>query len=241
MVKISVVLIGVEHPGNLGAVCRAMKNFDVTELVLVNPKCSPGETEAINRAKWAKDILKKAKIAPIDVLKEYDLVVGTTGVLGDDYNLPRTPLTPAQLATKLAEAGKSSRVAIVFGRESDGLYNHELALCDATVTIPTGKEYPSMNLSHAVAVVLYAIAVESLSVPIIKKFPLVNAPTKQHLHRVMDETLAGLPFATKEKRETQEVLWRRLVGKSGLTQREAMALMGFFRKVQQVQEKSKKN
>lgn len=232
MASLTVVLLGVEHPGNLGAVARAMKNFGVHDLVLIDPKCAADHVDAKNRAKWANDFLERARIAGTDILQEFDLVVGTTGKLGDDYNLPRTPLTPSQLAERLRDVDGASRVAVLFGRESDGLMNAELDLCDFTVTIPTADAYPSLNLSHAVAVVLYALTADRNAAALTARFPLVRAPEKRQLQKMIAETLDSLPFSTEEKRETQDVLWQRLVGKSLLTQREAMALMGFFRKVE---------
>lgn len=228
--RFTVVLLGVEHPGNLGAVARAMKNFGFSDLLLIDPKCSPQDTVAKNRAKWANDVLASAKTASIDALDSFDLVVGTTGTTGDDYNLPRTPLTPAQLAERLAAVDGS--VALVFGRESDGLVNEELKRCDLAVTIPTAEEYASLNLSHAVAVTLYALTADAHGERLLERFPLVRAAEKRQLERLIGETLDRFHFSVEEKRETQDVLWKRLVGKSLLTQREAMALMGFFRKVE---------
>ncbi len=230
---ITVVLLGVEHPGNLGAVARAMKNFGFTDLLLIGPKCSPRDPVAQNRAKWANDVLAAAKITEsLDALDGFDLIIGTTGKISDDYNLPRTPLFPSRLAEKLSVADKEARIALVFGRESDGLMNDELKRCDFTVTIPTADDYPSLNLSHAVAVVLYALRAEEHASRTAERFPLVRAPEKRQLEKMIASTLNLFPFALDEKRETQDVLWKRLVGKSLLTQREAMALMGFFRKVE---------
>ena len=241
MANITVVLIGVEHPGNLGAVCRAMKNFGFTELLLIDPQCSPANVEAKNRAKWANDVLEAARIEPsLDVLGTFDVVVGTTGKISDDYNLPRTPLFPAQLAEKLDEADDDAKIALVFGRESDGMMNDELLKCDFTVVIPTDYHYPSLNLSHAVAVVLYALKAPQYGSRMGTKFPLVRAAEKKQLEKMIGETLDAFHFSVEEKRETQDVLWKRLVGKSMLTQREAMALMGFFRKVEYELKKNKK-
>lgn len=240
MVNLTVVLLGVEHPGNLGAVARAMKNFGASELVLIDPKCDKDNVEAKNRAKWANDVLESARVADVGVLQEFDFVVGTTGKIGDDYNLPRTPILPSQLAQRVAEADAETSIALLFGRESDGLMNEELALCDFTVTIPTSDAYPSLNLSHAVAVVLYAVTAEQNATSLTEKFPLVRAPEKRQLLKMIEGVLAPMDFSTEDKRETQEVLWGRLVGKSMLTQREAMALLGFFRKVERLEASQRK-
>jgi len=238
MPHLSVLLLGVEHPGNLGAIARAMKNFGLSDLVLISPKCDPADIVAKNRAKWANDILERARVTDIDVLGEFDLVVGTTGKNGDDFNLPRSPLTPEQLREKLAETDDDARVALLFGREGNGLINAELKLCDFVVTIPTSPEYPSLNLSHAVAVILYELTAKAHGDALLERFPLVRAPEKAQLLKMIDETLEALPFATLEKQVTQDVLWKRLAGKSLLTQREAKALMGFFRKVEQATQRA---
>lgn len=226
MATLTVVIVGIEHPGNLGAVARAMKNFGVSELLLINPECDVAAEEAKNRAKWANDVLENATTGGLELLEEYDLVVGTTAELGNDFNLPRTPLFPAQLAEKLAAV--DGRVALVFGRESDGLTNEELGKCDLTVTIPANEEYPVLNLSHAVAVTLYALT--SHEDWIEERYPLVRAAEKRQLQKMLDETLDSMSFQTAEKKETQRVLWKRLIGKSFLTQRETMALLGFLKK-----------
>ena len=226
MATLTVVIVGIEHPGNLGAVARAMKNFGVSELLLINPECDVAAEEAKNRAKWANDVLENATTGGLELLEEYDLVVGTTAELGNDFNLPRTPLFPAQLAEKLAAV--DGRVALVFGRESDGLTNEELGKCDLPVTIPANEEYPVLNLSHAVAVTLYALT--SHEDWIEERYPLVRAAEKRQLQKMLDETLDSMSFQTAEKKETQRVLWKRLIGKSFLTQRETMALLGFLKK-----------
>src|SRR3989344_7427310 len=86
-----------QTPGNLGAIARAMKNFDFENLILLNPKCNHLDKEALDRATHAKDILQRAKI--VKVLK-YDTLIGTTAILGTDYNLTRTVITPEVLAKK---------------------------------------------------------------------------------------------------------------------------------------------
>ncbi|RME30726.1 TrmJ/YjtD family RNA methyltransferase [Candidatus Woesearchaeota archaeon] len=227
--ELTVALLKPSRPGNLGAVARAMKNFGVHKLLLIEPKCKPDENEALFRATHAQDILYAAEIAEPGMLARYDLVVGLTGKFGDDYNLPRTPLFPDQLAQRLST--RTGSVCLLFGPEADGLTNDDLKRCDFIVTIPTAPEQPSMNLSHSVAVVLYALQAAALKKPIEERFPLVNASTKAQIKKMIEDVLNQHHFTRETRLETQRVLWRRLVGKSFLTQREAMALMGFLRKI----------
>ena len=85
---ISVILIEPEHSSNVGAVARAMANFDFAELVLINPKCNHLDKDAILRAKHsALKILKNAKVKDFSYLKQFDYLIGTTAKIGTDYNI----------------------------------------------------------------------------------------------------------------------------------------------------------
>jgi len=222
---ITIVLVEPRNSGNLGAVARAMANFGFEKLVLVNPKCNPMSKTAKNRAKWAQDVLKKADVTrDFGYLKRFSTLIATTGKLGTDYNIPRSPITPENLS-KIAQ----KNTAIVFGRENTGLTNEEINLCDFVVTIPASKKYPVMNLSHAVAVVLYELAKnrENISSHIV----FAAKKEKQQLMKMLNKALDRMDFATKEKKNTQIKVWKRMIGKSFLTKREAFALMGFLRKI----------
>lgn len=224
------MLVEPKTPGNIGAVARVMKNFGFKDLVLVNPECSHKDFDARARAKHAKDVLKKAKVKDFDFFKKYDYVIGTTARLGRDYNIPRSPITPAALAFVIKQLEKV-KVALVFGREDDGLSNEEIAKCDFVVTIPTSPKYAVMNLSHSVAIVLYelnkALSIERIG----ETIKPIGKKEKKTLLKLINETLDKIEFQTSAKRENQKTVWKRVVGKAMLTNREAMALMGLFRKV----------
>jgi TrmH family RNA methyltransferase len=222
---ITVVLVRPVIAGNVGAVARVMANFNAGRLVLVAPECDHLGKEASDRAKHAKRLLQKAKV--VKSLKDVkaDIKVGTTARLGSDYNLHRTPLLPAQLASVLPD---KQDIALVFGPEGPGLSNDELLQCDLTVTIPTTKEYPSMNLSHAVCAVLYAIAAARASDHIASHYPPMTAVEHKQILRMVDDLIASIHWSEPSKAATQRKLWRNIVGKSFLTKREAYALMGFL-------------
>ncbi len=216
---IKVVLIEPKIQGNLGAIARAMKNFGFKDLILVNPKCKIGQ-EARKRAKHANDILDNAK-----VLKNWpklDYLIATSGKTGRDYNIPRNPVTPKELKKILPTQGN---IGLVFGREDKGLTNEELAKCDFMVKIPANNEYPIMNLSQAVVVMLYELSNLDLNVT-----PISDAEKKQ-LTKMLNYVLNNMDFSTKEKKQTQRLVWKKLIGKSFMSKREAYALMGFFKKL----------
>jgi tRNA/rRNA methyltransferase len=227
---ISIVLLEPENPGNIGAIARVMSNFSFKELLLVNPKCSYLCPEARNRAKHANNILEKARLISLKEALEYDYRIGTTGKLGTDYNLNRTPITPNELAEKIIPLNKKAKIALIFGRESSGLSNDEIRQMDFVVNIPTSK-YPSLNISHAVAVILYELFYLQNKKQKEKKYTPISRKEINVLLELIDSVLDGQAYSTPQKKETQRIVWKHLLTKSMLTRREAFALMGFFRKM----------
>ncbi len=225
---ISIVLIEPENEGNIGAAARVMKNFGFRDLILIEPKCKIGK-EATGRAKHAKDILKKVKVKDKDYLKEFDYLIGTTAKLGTDYNIPRSPIYPDELSKKLVD--KKGKFAILFGREGKGLTNREILMCDFIVHIPATKKYPTLNMSHAVSIILYELKKLELRKVIEKRYVILSKKEKEQILKMINQILDKMEFTTKEKKEIQKKAWKRMIGKAMLTKREGYALMGFLRKL----------
>ena len=207
-----------------------MKNFGLKNLVLVEPKCKKNDKEALKRAKHAQDILKNAKIITKKDLKKFDTLIGTTAILGTDYNIPRSPLSAEKLAEVLKNK-KKKKIGILFGREGHGLFNKEIGMCDFVVTIPTYKRYPTLNISHAAAISFYELFKKSSKKKSNSHINFASKKDKEIVLKLINNALDKMEFATKEKKETQRIVWKRIIGKSFLTKREAFALCGFFRKI----------
>ena len=156
--RLIVVIEGINHPGNLGAVCRAMLNHGFAELRLISPECSLDDDDARNRAKHAGSILDEAQVFTNweDCMKDIDLVIGTSGKreIGSKV-LFRHFLLPWELAEHIRD--KESTIALVFGEEGKGLDRQQLESCDLLTTLPTWEGYPICNLSQAVGHFLYEI------------------------------------------------------------------------------------
>ncbi len=230
--KLTLIIQEIMTPGNLGAIARVMANFDVQNLIIVNPKLAKEDIEEIKRAKHAQHILKKAKIVKKVPFKEFDYLIGTTARLSNDYNLPRSPLTIKELATKLKHV-KNTRLGVWIGREGDGLTNNEINQCDFVVSIPVSKEYPSLNISHAVGIILYELfeCFENTGEKSTDRFTPATITEKQVAYRYIKKVIEKIDFSTPEKKQTQLILWKKILGKSFLTKREAFALIGFFKKL----------
>ncbi len=221
-----VVLLEPQHSGNIGSVARVMKNFGFKELVLLNP-CDL-DTPARVMAMHAYDIIENARIefSLKDALRGSNVIVGMTGDAGktDNRHMRMPVFTPSRLKEKLE--GKSGAVSLLFGRENDGLRNEELELCDFIVNIPTSEEYPSMNLSHAAAVVLYELSdVESGRTYLADHFDI------ELLYEHIEEVLSDIEY--KEHKEDKTMLMlKRILGRAELTGREVQTLRGVLRRIQ---------
>jgi len=227
---ITVVLVEPEHPGNVGSVARAMANFGVKDLILIHPKCKINE-DSRRLAKNANYILDKAKVNGFNILSKFDYLVGTTSKLGTDYNIPRSPMTPAQLAQKL-KGIKNKKIALILGRESEGLHNNEVKLCDFMVTIPTSKNYKALNVSHSLAILLYEIYKEKMTKEMMQPYTPISGKEKEQILKLLKIAMNKMDFSNEKKKETQEKVWKRMITRSFMTKREAFALMGFLKKIQ---------
>lgn len=224
---VSIAISRIQNPGNLGAIARIIKNFNIKELYLINPECSKEDPEARNRAKHAQDILQSAIILKsIKELKEkFNTIIGTTGKLGTDYNLPRSPLTPNQVFPL-----KDKNTVILFGSEEHGLLNEEIKECDFLITIPASKKYPILNISHAVGIICYELF-KTEKEHVSSHINFATETEKQIILNLFNDILKQTEFATESKRETQRKTIKNIIGKSSLTKREAFALIGFLKKL----------
>ena len=112
-----------------------------------------------------------------------------------------------------------------------GLKNKEITLCDILVTIPASKEYPTMNISHAVAIILYELFKEINDNKSNSHISFATKKEKDITLNYINNIIDKINFSTKKKKETQKIVWKRIIGKALLTKREAYAVMGFFRKI----------
>ena len=148
-----IVLVGTQHPGNIGSAARAMKTMGLHDLALVAPERYP-DPEAFALSAGASDVLEEATVHATvgEALADCRLVIATTA---RHRSVPMPELSPREAAARLLEAAGEGPVALVFGRERTGLENEELQLCHAAVCIPANPAYSSLNLAQAVQVLCY--------------------------------------------------------------------------------------
>lgn len=158
--NIRIVLVETSHPGNIGAVARAMKNMCLDQLSLVKPKTFPSPI-ATARASGATDILENATIFDSlgHAIADCGIVIGASARL---RSVQWPQLNPRECAALTAREFVNSPVAIVFGREDSGLSNEELDRCQYLVHIPTNPDYQSLNVAAAVQVICYEVYLQLL-------------------------------------------------------------------------------
>jgi tRNA/rRNA methyltransferase len=222
-----VILVEPAFEESIGFVARAMKNFGLATLRLVNPIAAFGPDGRM-RGGHAQDILDSMTIhnSLSEALDDVDLSIGTTAQRApSSANLLRRPTTPRELGEVLAN--QAGTVGIVFGREGTGLNNHELSQCDALVTIPADPGYGTLNLSHAAAIVFYElyhpvldVTGDELATEDVRK-TLLKYLSASMAKAVVEEYKIGLTI-----RAVKNVL-----GRSAIRRREASLLAGALRQI----------
>lgn len=235
--RIRIVLVETTHPGNIGAVARAMKTMALGQLVLVRPKIFPAP-EATARASGADDILEHAVLC--DTLEEAlrDCVL-PYAVTARARHIAWPVLTPREFAARVAiDPSASGDIAIVFGRESSGLSNAELDLCRGAIRIPSQPEFSSLNLAMAVQIVAYELyqATSAAPAPGGSGFDPFDPPATaeeldllyQHLLRVAE----AIDYFDPAKPRLLPRRLRRLISRGGLLRSETQILRGLLTAVE---------
>jgi len=226
--NIYIVFVECETPGNIGFLARTMANFGLKNLVLINP---PKLTnEAYYQATHGKYIVENAKIYP--TLDEFyqsqriDFKVASTGMAGGSYNLSRIPIRPEELGKSM---NVSNKIAILFGREGNGLTNNEIDDCDICVSIPTDPTYPIMNISHAAAIIFYELFKNKHDY-IVEGLDESTEFEKGFLIKDMEEMIGKLDIPPHKKRNGLKT-FNNIISRAFITSREAHTLKGILRRL----------
>lgn len=222
--NVGFVLVEPAEWGNVGASARAVKNMGFKSLSLVKPP-EEGKPEAFLFAHNALDVLNSAEVyETLDAaVADKSLVVGATRRSGRRRGVI---LRPEEALARISSVGQKNKVAILFGREKQGLTNDEIEKCGFLITIPTDRRQPSLNLSHAVAIIAYELS----KVKGVRSGPrLVSQEQLDALYERLSGALKLLGYVSEGDRDLQRKMMsnlRHLFGRSGLTDYEARMLYG---------------
>ena len=230
LANIRIVLVRPRGSGNIGSVARAMKNMGARELAIVG--------KARTRSFWARamavhgrDILGEAKCYDTirEAIEDCALVVGTTCRAG---LYRRHSQSPRELAPEIAAAARCGKVALIFGPEDHGLSNKDIEPCQLLITIPAHPDYQSLNVAQAALICLYEIYLVSLKPA---EAPKIQRARAEHVERLFDRmrrSLLKIGFLDSENPEHMLLAFRRILGRTGLEDKDVRILTGMFRQIE---------
>jgi len=227
LANIRVVLVETSHPGNVGAVARAMKVMGLSDLRLVAPKCAIDD-EARARASGAVDVLEAAHHHD-DLASALEGTVLAAACTSRRRDLPHPAFTPRQAAPDILKFGTTSPVAIVFGSETFGLSNEQLMLCRWLINIPTNPDYASLNLGAAVQVLAYELRSTLADLPLdLPAFEPAPHEAVEALLKEMERTLVQIGFLDPAHPKRLMPRLRRFFAKAGLEKEEVAIWRGIL-------------
>ena len=226
--KIVVVLVEPQSPGNIGMVCRAMKNMGLTRLRLVMG-CDHQHPDAIMFAVSARDLLDRAEHYPTlaAALADTTISVGTTRRTG---KYRQELLTPPQVATTLQQRGDGI-AALVFGREDHGLSTEELSLCSLQATIPSHDDCGSLNLAQAVLIFCYELFGVADHGPVDQHRETAPSGEQEAFFTHLEGTLARIGFLNPQNPAHIMRYLRRIFFRAGLDSHEVSMLRGMLSQI----------
>jgi TrmH family RNA methyltransferase len=228
---IAVALVEPRGYVNVGHVARLMKNFGLKKLYFVRPDFD--RAEAVRYSTHGKDVLAAAKTMTLKQLrKKFDVLIGTTAIRATSrLNILRESIRPEHMA-RIIRDGDSKDFCIVLGRESSGLNNEELTMCDLVVNIDTKTKYGTMNVAHALAVLLYEISKSKPELPVKKSKKMVDLASQQHIDLLLKyvSRVAEAGNYDMHKKPLLEAAVKKLLAKSVPTTKDVMLLVSLFRR-----------
>lgn len=244
--NIRIVLVNTSHPGNIGAVARAMKNMGLTQLFLVEPRDFPAD-QAKWRAANATDVLDSAKVVSNldEAIADCELVIGTSA---RDRTIPWPLLNPREAGEMSVKEAVAHRVALLFGREDRGLTNEELQKCTYHVHIPANPDYSSLNLAAAVQVISYEIRMAWLEAESTRNnpeegywdIPLASSADIERCFKHMEEVLTDIGFYKPDNPKQTLTRLRRMFNRIRPDQMEMSIMRGILSGVQNLSNQVKR-
>ena len=244
-ISITIILVRPESVGNIGAIARVMKNFNFKNLIIFNPMESNENILSYRTQGFAMhgtEILYQAEIINLEnqeehllqlktLLKKFDLIIATTSKGKKYSNITRLAIFPEDFLIPISE--NPLHIALLFGKESRGLTNDEIGLSDILLRIPTGEEYSALNLSHAVAIILYELFKKLYIINIgrgKKPVLLADREDRQVLYNLIVSLLEKVK--TKDfKKQNAHKAFKNIFERGFMSKKELSLIMGLFSKL----------
>jgi len=229
--QLRIVLVHPSHPGNIGAAARAMKTMGLNTLYLVKPKSFP-DGKAVAMASGADDILSQAIVVETfeEAISDCHFIIGTTA---RDRTLKWPTVSPKEAASTVMQMSSNQKIAILFGCEQWGLTNEQLSACHLRISIPTQKDFSSLNLAAAVQIISYELYVAYLAKeqhlttdePL---DPLADAKQVQSFYQRLEYLLKAIDFSNIHRSKLLIRRVKRLFNRVQLEEVEVNILQGIL-------------
>ncbi len=242
--NLKIILVEPNGPLNVGSVARLCSNFEVEELRIVSPKCDIFSLEAKKMALKGQKFLDNCKIFD-DLEKaifDCDLVLASCGRI--DVSKDLFFESSEDIFNWIISFKKIKNLAIIFGREDRGLTNSELLLANKTFYIPTSQNNPSLNLSHAVSIVLYELLNRSSKRKFNKKLQEFNLASSKQIHDSfveIEEMLLEVGYLLKHTSKAKIAKFKTFILRANTSMHEINVLRGIVHQISWFLNNSKKN
>jgi len=241
--NLKVILVEPNGPLNVGSVARLCSNFEVDELRIVSPKCDIFSLEAKKMALKGQKFLKHCKVYD-DLQKaifDCDLVLASCGRI--DVSKDSFFESSEDVFNWTKSFKKINNLAIIFGREDSGLTNDELLLANKTFNIPTSKNNPSLNLSHAVSIALYELN-KSSKRSFNQELEVFNLASSKQIHDSfleIEELLLKVGYLLKHTSKAKISKFKNFILRANTSMYEINVLRGIVHQINWFLNNSKKN
>ena len=241
--NLKVILVEPNGPLNVGSVARLCSNYEVDELRIVSPKCDIFSLEARKMALKGQKFLDNCKIFYNleNAIFDCDLVLASCGRI--DVSKDSIFESSEDIFNWTTSFEKINNLAIIFGRENSGLTNDELLLANKTFNIPTSKNNPSLNLSHAVSIALYELN-KSSKRKLNQELEVFNlASSKQILDTFMEieELLLRVGYLLKHTSRAKIAKFKNYILRANTSMQEINVLRGIVHQIEWFLNNSKRN
>ena len=241
--NLKVILVEPNGPLNVGSVARLCSNFDVDELRIVSPKCDIFSLQAKKMALKGQKFLDKCRIFYNleNAINDCDLVLASCGRI--DVSKDSFFESSEDIFNWMISFKKINNLAIIFGREDSGLTNDELLLANKTFNIPTSKNNPSLNLSHAVSIALYELNKTSKK-NTNQELEVFNLASSKQIHDSfleIEELLLGVGYILKHTSKAKIGKFKKFILRANTSMHEINVLRGIVHQIKWFLNNSKRN
>ena len=231
--NLKVVLVEPKGPLNVGSIARLCANFGVDELRIVSPKCNIFSLEAKKMALKGQVYLDKCRIFSniYQAIFDCDLVIASCGRLETSKDLVFE--SPEDISKWISSLKQINTLALLFGREDRGLTNNELLLAHKIFNIPTSEDYPSLNLSHAVSIILYELN-KSARQELKKDLVVFNLASSKQINESfleIEEMLIKIGFLLKHTSSSKISKFKKYILRANTSVHEMNILRGIVKQI----------